>query len=134
MKKLCSKCKVEKPLDEFYKNKNTKDGVHHYCKSCLSIHRKNSYDYIKIKNKETINRYNLTLEEVENLYISQNKKCKICNTERLLVSKHGGLYIDHCHTTGKVRGLLCSKCNRLLGNCNDDITILKSAIDYLTNS
>jgi phage FluMu protein Com len=65
------------------------------------------------------------------MYISQNKRCKICNKEYSTVSKHGGLYIDHCHATGEVRGLLCSSCNNLLGQCKDDINILKNAIKYL---
>jgi hypothetical protein len=133
MKKICSKCKEEKELDQFNKNKSGKHGVHHYCKDCNSIQKKNSYNYVKSKNRRILNAYNLKFEEVEKLYISQNKKCKICNIEHPTVSKHGGLYIDHCHTTGKVRGLLCSKCNMLLGNCNDDISILTSAINYLNN-
>lgn len=131
MMKLCKKCNEEKDLSNFHKNKSTKLGVFNYCKKCHSIDRKNSYDYDKSKNRRLINTYNLTTEEVENLYLSQNKCCKICNKEYPTVSKHGGLYIDHCHTTGKVRGLLCSRCNVLLGNCNDNIKILNAAIDYL---
>jgi hypothetical protein len=41
------------------------------------------------------------------------------------------LAVDHCHTTGKIRGLLCSKCNPALGAFNDNIEILNSAIKYL---
>lgn len=41
------------------------------------------------------------------------------------------MYIDHNHTTGEVRGLLCSNCNTILGLCNDNIIILQSAISYL---
>lgn len=134
MKKVCSKCKEEKQLTDFHKNKVGKHGVHHYCKSCNSVQKKSSYNYVKSRNRGILNKYNLTLEEVENLYIIQDKKCKICNIEYLSVSKHGGLYIDHCHTTGKVRGLLCSKCNMLLGASNDNISILKSAINYIVDS
>lgn len=133
MKKVCSKCKIEKQLAEFCKSKNGKLGAHHYCKSCLSIQKKNGYDYLKSKNIALKRYYNLTLQEVENLFTNQNKKCKICNIEYLTVSKSGGLYIDHCHNTKKVRGLICIKCNSLLGNCNDNISILKSAINYLSN-
>lgn len=133
MEKICSKCKQSKKLNEFNKNKSGKHGVHHYCKDCNSIQKKSSYNYVKSRNRGIKNRYNLTFEEVENLYTIQNKKCKICKTEHSSIYSHGGLYIDHCHTTGKVRGLLCSKCNMLLGNCNDDVSILTSAIDYLSN-
>jgi len=134
MKKICSKCKEEKSVNDFYKNKYREDGLHHYCKICHSAQNKNSYSYNKSKNRGLKNNYNLSLEKLESLYFAQDKKCKICKTEYSSVSKHGGLYIDHCHTTGKVRGLLCSKCNMLLGNCNDDISILTSAINYISNS
>lgn len=133
MKKVCSKCKEEKELNQFNKNKAGLYGVHHYCRKCNSIHKKNSYNYVKSRNRRILNSYNLTIEEVESLYIIQDKKCKICKTKYSSTSTHGGLYIDHCHLTGKIRGLLCNKCNTLLGNCNDDVSILKSAIDYLSN-
>lgn len=54
--------------------------------------------------------------------------CNICNNE---FKSDKYKRIDHNHITGKVRGLLCPKCNFLLGMCNDDIKILKSAISYL---
>jgi hypothetical protein len=113
-----------------------KDGHHCYCRDCKNFCRKTDKSY-RNKEKEKIRRikndYNLTEEQLDNLYISQNKRCKICNTEYEKVSEHKGLYIDHCHITGKVRGLLCATCNRLLGACKDDVNILRSAIDYLQN-
>jgi hypothetical protein len=134
--KTCSKCKISKPLSEFTKRKSMKDGHHSYCKDCKNFYRKTDKSY-RNKEKEKIRRikndYNLTEEELDNLYVSQNKRCKICNTEYEKVSEHKGLYIDHCHITGKVRGLLCATCNRLLGACKDDVDILRSAIDYLQN-
>ena len=134
MTKTCSKCKEEKGVNEFNKNKYGKYGLQHYCKSCLSAFKRNSYDYEKSKNRIILSKYKLSMEQVENLYIAQEKKCKICNIEYPSVSKHKGLYIDHCHTTGKVRGLLCTKCNGLLGACKDSVDLLKSAIDYIVNS
>jgi hypothetical protein len=131
MKKICSKCKEEKDLDFFHKNKNSKHGVHHYCKSCNSIHRKNSYNYNTVKKRQLKSKYNLTIEELNILYLSQDKKCRICKNYFYSVSKHKGLYVDHCHVTNKVRGLLCSKCNTFIGLAKDDVLILKSAIDYL---
>ena len=58
----------------------------------------------------------------------QNIKCAICGTE--FNEKNKG-FVDHSHITNEVRGLLCSKCNSLLGMANDDIEILKKAIEYL---
>ena len=131
MTKKCSKCKQDKELSEFTKNKNGKLGVHHYCKVCNYEQKKNTYDYSKSRNKRILSSYKIDISTVEAMYISQNKRCKICNKEYSTVSKHGGLYIDHCHATGEVRGLLCSSCNNLLGQCKDDINILKNAIKYL---
>jgi len=57
---------------------------------------------------------------------AQNFSCALCQKE-----KDYDLYVDHCHTTGKVRGLLCATCNSILGFCNDDVELLKRSIDYL---
>jgi len=131
MKKKCSKCKEEKELSEFNKRMSAKDGINHYCRSCTSIMKKSTYNYNKSRNIRILHSYKLSVDELENLYILQNGKCKICNIEYPSISKHGGLYIDHCHKTKKVRGLLCSKCNMILGFSNDDVSILKASIDYL---
>jgi len=59
----------------------------------------------------------------------QEHKCAICSTSDADLDKL--LSVDHCHTTGKVRGLLCNNCNLALGNFKDKIENLKSAINYL---
>jgi protein-arginine kinase activator protein McsA len=131
--KTCSKCKIEKSLSDFHNVKNGKFGKHHYCKDCMSAHKKQTYNYNNAFNRRLRKSYNLTLDELKSMHHSQNKKCKICGDVYEDVSKHGGLYIDHCHSSGKVRGLLCAKCNQLLGACRDDVAILQSAIDYLNS-
>lgn len=61
---------------------------------------------------------------------SQQMSCSICKTH---VSKLGKtLSIDHCHSTGAVRELLCSSCNSLLGFSKENVDILKSAIEYIS--
>lgn len=75
-------------------------------------------------------KYNLSIEEYETLIESQNNSCKVCGTHARNNIK-GKLYIDHCHTTGKVRGLLCMKCNSALGLLNDDKELLQNLLDYL---
>jgi hypothetical protein len=63
-------------------------------------------------------------EEFESMLRSQNGFCLICaNSEKLV--------IDHCHSTGKIRGLLCNRCNVAIGLMDDDINKLQSAIIYL---
>lgn len=79
--------------------------------------------------------YSITLKDYKDIYISQNGECAICgfsgyttNTARSLTMP---LVIDHNHTTGKVRGLLCHTCNTALGQLNDSIDVLHNAINYL---
>jgi hypothetical protein len=76
-----------------------------------------------------VNKYNLTQEEYDAMYNRQHGCCAICGSPERLEIKL--LSIDHDHTTGKVRGLLCLTCNTLLGMCHDDINILAKAIEYL---
>ena len=75
-------------------------------------------------------KYNISIEEYETLIESQNNSCKVCGTHAKNNLK-GKLYIDHCHTTGKVRGLLCMKCNSALGLLNDDKELIQNLLDYL---
>ena len=70
------------------------------------------------------NRYGLTSEDRQFLHDQQEGQCAICKANTLLV-------VDHSHTTGKVRGLLCRGCNHGLGNFKDDIATLLKAISYL---
>lgn len=73
--------------------------------------------------------YNITPEEYENILQAQQNCCAICKKSQEQFSKK--LHIDHCHTTGKVRGLLCNACNLCIGKAEDSITILQNAVDYL---
>ena len=66
------------------------------------------------------------------MFESQNGKCKICGIHQDVLSKK--LVIDHDHNTSIIRGLLCDKCNRGLGHFNDNIDVLKIALNYLENS
>lgn len=65
----------------------------------------------------------------------QNHRCAICGAEEKSRDRWNGrtrrLAIDHCHTTGKVRGLLCTGCNSALGHMQDDPERLRAAADYL---
>lgn len=60
--------------------------------------------------------------------LNQSDNCPICN------KKFGKKHIDHCHSTGKIRGVICPSCNTALGKFQDNIEILKKAIEYLDNS
>jgi hypothetical protein len=77
--------------------------------------------------------YGVTVEWYNEQYEKQNGVCAIC--KRAETAKIRGkvvrLAVDHCHKTGKVRGLLCMQCNRGIGNLNHDARILQSALEYL---
>ncbi len=76
--------------------------------------------------------YNLTEEEYINILHKQKSCCAICKKKiATLKGKRGGLNIDHCHKTGKVRGLLCTTCNTALGKFKDNTEYLQNAINYL---
>ena len=80
--------------------------------------------------------YGITTEDYYEILESQGNVCRICNKSDNRKVKVGTeqflpLFVDHCHTTGEVRGLLCSKCNSGLGMFGDNIDFLISAISYL---
>lgn len=76
--------------------------------------------------------YGITLAEYDELLKDQNYKCAICGNEDEVEGRR--LAIDHCHSQGHVRGLLCGKCNRGLGLFNDNPELLNNAIGYLKNA
>lgn len=73
--------------------------------------------------------YGMSLEDYNEKYNNQQGFCAICFTHQSELDK--SLHVDHCHTSNKIRDLLCFKCNSMLGKVNDDPTILQSAIEYL---
>lgn len=79
------------------------------------------------------NNYGSSLKEVETLLEKQNNLCFICEEMGFKMNEHvhSPLNLDHCHSTGVVRGLLCHNCNRALGLFKDNIKRLKRAISYL---
>jgi hypothetical protein len=79
-------------------------------------------------------RYGLTLTDYSNLLKKQAGKCVCCGEGETKLGRSGSvrsLCVDHCHATGKIRGLLCDRCNRVLGFVSDDIQILRRLAAYL---
>lgn len=105
-------------------------------------YRRNVNKGIKIKYKKPTleksreyslkSKYDITLDQYNKLHQKQKGLCAICGTDKPK-GRHNRFHVDHCHVTGKVRGLLCSKCNLALGSFNDDKNILTQAIKYLDN-
>ena len=79
--------------------------------------------------------FGITPEDYQQLLDKQNGVCAICGLPERKVDYRSKrllpLAVDHCHTTKKIRGLLCADCNRAIGMLKDDVTILESAISYL---
>ena len=78
-------------------------------------------------------KYNMTLEERDRMLKKQNNKCKICKitVHKNKTCKNNTACIDHCHTTNKIRGILCPFCNTGLGYFKDNTESLTNALTYL---
>jgi hypothetical protein len=72
--------------------------------------------------------YGIDASDYEEMMVKQEGKCSICKE---VCSSNKRLSVDHCHLTGKVRGLLCSKCNTAIGLLKDDVALLSTATEYL---
>lgn len=139
IKKKCTKCSKNKTLDSFYKNKNFKDGRSYYCKDCVKKdHKIRAEDPVRkkdMRNNHLRARYGITIEGYEKLMVLQDGLCAICKKEETQEhSRYGGvmpLAVDHNHFTGEVRGLLCSRCNRLLGRLESSREIYDGIISYV---
>jgi len=75
-------------------------------------------------------RYGITPSDWQTLFEAQGECCAICKSKDAK-GNHGTFHIDHCHTTGNIRGLLCDTCNRGLGLFYDNKELLLAAIEYL---
>lgn len=82
----------------------------------------------RIKNTELKKRFGITLDDFNNMLEKQDHVCAICHNPQ---HTDNSLAVDHCHSTNKVRGLLCTNCNKLLGHAKDNQETLLSAVEYL---
>jgi hypothetical protein len=118
--KKCSCCKKEKPLSCFHGKQD--DKLITRCRDCIS-------------SSFLMYRYKLTEKEFWQLCLKQDTKCAICkkelNIQKGTTWREKTVAVDHCHASGKVRGILCGKCNSGLGMFNDNVDFLFAAIQYL---
>ena len=154
--KICRSCNISKSEDEYYRNALK-------CKACVkkankeyyeknrerinqrsyqwfennkSRHNLNAQKWRKknpVKTKASIlkNQYGITMLQFEDLLKQQDHKCGVCKKPQSEMKK--AFSVDHCHTTGKVRGLLCNNCNVAIGLLKVDSGIdnLQNAIKYV---
>ncbi len=149
--KTCTKCKELKPRSEFYFSDGKRINLKSRCKKChvarsVQRHRENPDRTIwektwAQKNKEKMRgyrlkcRYGISVEEYDLLLEKQNGVCAICQKPEAVVDPRyltpRKLAVDHCHKSGKIRGLLCYACNTSIGKFGDDIETIKNILTYL---
>ena len=87
---------------------------------------------LRMKNRNLLKAYGITLKEKNEMMLAQDNKCSICRVRFTdCKSCNTAAHVDHCHTTGKVRSILCCKCNKGLGIFNDSVSEFLSAARYL---
>ena len=123
--KQCRRCKNIKNYDDFPVSRSYWYSHKFVCFSCL----KASYERndLRERRKSLWENYRLSLADYSLLFESQHGGCAICNTPPTLKR----LAVDHDHTTGYLRGLLCSRCNLGIGRFEDNTTLFRNAILYL---
>lgn len=123
--KTCPSCKLDKDTTEFYKASKEKDGHQHICKACYKA-KHNSPEQTKTARLKAL--YGITKEQYDEMLKSQFNLCAICELPFDVKTKP---HVDHDHKTGRVRGLLCVKCNTGLGMFEDSQQSLLKAVSYL---
>ena len=116
--KKCRVCKVDKKGLEFSVSKENKDGLRSICKECHCFVGKKAV-------------FGIGRKEYFKMLKEQDNKCKICNSTDHKNKNNTKFHIDHCHETGKIRGLLCDACNRALGFLQDDVERINKAAEYV---
>ena len=158
--KTCKKCKEEKPLTEYGSVKRpraSKKGgiwVHATCKECTkkagleSQKRRRKENAEAVKEKDRLYRirnaracrsaslkyrFGITADDYDVMYDKQGGCCAICGIHSSDYTNKTKLrlHVDHCHTTGMIRGLLCNSCNTSLGGFKDSEEVLSKAITYI---
>lgn len=129
--KRCPRCEIKKPLSEWGKTSKVRksDGVRvpvfqWCCKSCYREYARERKEYGR--NNYLIRKYGITQDDYLKMVADQGGRCAICGSE-----SDKSFHIDHCHETGKVRGLLCGPCNHAIGLMYDDPETLRAAAEYL---
>ena len=115
----CTDCEQWLTAGFFTRHSRAKSGLSNICRECQRWRMK-------------LHHYGISRQQYEALLTAQGGVCAVCkcspDSERCL---HGHLVVDHCHTSGDVRGLLCSRCNATLGESMDNVSTLQALIQYI---
>lgn len=148
--KKCATCKELKTLDRFNNAKRYKDGLYFRCKDCCRKQQNSNYaknpekyrlkaklwrDSNKDKHRSALRRcelkrkYKITPEIYARLLSDQNGVCAICSKAQDSFQKV--FAVDHSHSTGRIRGLLCSRCNTSLGLIRENHSVALKMAEYI---
>lgn len=117
--RICAKCRRGLPRTEFYADKSVKDGLNSSCRECRTA--------AAIKQRKKF-LYGLASDDFDRMVSEQDNRCACCGDDM----GQGRLRcVDHCHDTGKIRALLCSRCNAGIGMAKHDPKRLRQMISYL---
>lgn len=135
IEKVCPVCNATKPITQFRKTSRP-DRPDRYGSRCLECDKQYKEKWYRENEQEVRMKqaakhlritYGITLDAYRTMVAKCGNVCEICKRP----SGSRRLSVDHCHKTGTLRGLLCNKCNGLLGMADDDPLVLESAIKYL---
>lgn len=148
--KRCRLCQKDLPESKFHRNgtprKDGTSGLRTDCKNCstevhrryvnenrerIRTRRKAAYRENKIPaiNQNLKRYYGIGIEDYNRMFAEQKGLCKICDLPQVDFSRR--FDVDHDHETGRIRGLLCVRCNRGIGLLRDNVEILKRAIKHI---
>jgi hypothetical protein len=130
----CSRCEKAKPVTDFALMKGDRLARRKQCGECNAARRKRDSDNgatqkwkranpQKVESARLRYRYGITIERRAEMAVEQGHRCACCRRERKL-------FVDHCHDTGRVRGLLCRHCNIALGLLDDSPLLVAQLLEY----
>lgn len=132
--KVCNICLVpkEETEDNFRRSYRTRkrDGINPFIAVCIPCRKeKRKQEFIQTYDslQRRALRYGVSKDQLISMLRSQNFKCAVCVVD----IQETNFVVDHCHTTNKVRGLLCGPCNLGLGQLKDDVNVVRSLARYL---
>ena len=134
----CTCCNKVKPLTNEFFGISPQNKIYPFlrrCKVCAYAYSRKVIDKVKAARVRAMKTHNITEDEYEKLLSVTN--CQACNKELTIKQGYKVLdstrVIDHCHDTGKIRGVLCNHCNTGMGLLGDNIEGIEKALKYLKN-
>lgn len=136
--RVCCRCAQAKPVEElvhrWYKGQYV---PRNYCKACDAEqqreYKQKNPEKVRLNQRKTQlkRKFGITIDMYNEMLEKQQSRCAVCKVHVSDTTKD--LAVDHCHDTGRVRGLLCGKCNMAIGLLNDDVQLVRSVLCYLEN-